>query len=170
MVHKETQQMFGMYGNSRVVVFSLHCHCPSFFCVCHRRTTHLESKRARINAYWVLTAKAEDKKKVVKKEEKEDTESESSSSSSSSSSDSASGSSSGCALPPPLFLCRPKFQPPQSEGASRGLVPLGDQETGEQTFCCPYPPPNRNRAGPKGDPPPPRPQHALAPSLQAGTW
>ena len=74
---------------------------PSFLCVSHRRTTHLESKRARINAYWVVTAKAEDKKKVVKKEEKEDTERESSSSSSSRSSDSASGSSSGCALPPP---------------------------------------------------------------------
>ena len=45
-------------------------------------------------------------------------------------------------LPPPaLGLCRPKFQPPQSEGAGRGLVPLGDQETGEQTFCCPHPPP-----------------------------
>ena len=45
-------------------------------------------------------------------------------------------------VPPPLSpLCRPKFQPPQSEGAGRGLVPLGDQETGEQTFCCPHPPP-----------------------------
>ena len=103
MVYKDTQQMFGMYGTSRVVVFSLHCHCPFLFFVSHRRTTHLESKRARINAYWVVTAKAEDKKKVVKKEEKEDTESESNNSSSSSSSDSASGSSSGCA-PPPLPL------------------------------------------------------------------
>ena len=106
MVHKETQQMFAMYGTSRVVVFSLHCHCPFFFFVSHRRTTHLESKRARINAYWVVTAKAEDKKKVVKKEEKEDTKSESSSSSSSSSSDSTSSSISGCALPlaPPVPL------------------------------------------------------------------
>ena len=114
MVHKDTQQMFGMYGTSRVLVFSLPCHYPSFFFVSHRRTTHLESKRARINAYWVVVAKAEDKKKVVKKEEKEDTESESNSSSSSS--DSASSSRSGCALPPPpsplrndqacvLFLC-----------------------------------------------------------------
>ena len=99
MVHNETQQMFGMYGTSRAVV-SLHCHRPFFFCVSHRRTTHLESKRARINCYWVVTAKAEDKKKGVKKEAKEETESESSSSSSSSSSDSASSSSSGCALPP----------------------------------------------------------------------
>ena len=59
--------------------------------------------------------------------------------------------------PPPHTLCRPKFQPPQSEGAGRGLVPLGDQETGEQTFCCPHPPPNRNGAGPKAGPAPPPP-------------
>ena len=92
--------MFGAYGTSPVVV-SLHCHCPFFFCVSHRRTTHLESKRGRINCYWVVSAKAEDTKKVVKKEEKEESESESSSRSSSSNSDSASSSSSGCALPPP---------------------------------------------------------------------
>ena len=42
--------------------------------------------------------------------------------------------------PPPCPLSRPKFQPPQSEGAGRGLVPLGDQETGEQTFAAPTPP------------------------------
>ena len=71
--------------------------------------------------------------------------------------------------PPPLPLCRPKFQPPQSEGAGRGLVPLGDQETGEQTFCCPHPPQQkwgRTESRPSTPPPP----HALAPSLQAVTW
>ena len=61
--------------------------------------------------------------------------------------------------PPPPRPCRPKFQPPQSEGAGRGLVPLGDQETGEQAFCCPPPPPPPNRNGaesrPSTAPPPP---------------
>ena len=69
---------------------------------------------------------------------------------------------------PPSNLCRPKFQPPQSEGAGRGLVPPGDQETGEQNFCCPHPPPP-TEMGPdrKQAQHPPPPQHALAPSLQA---
>ena len=64
--------------------------------------------------------------------------------------------------PPPHGPCRPKFQPPQSEGAGRGLVPLGDQETGEQAFCCPPPPPpNRNGAEsrPSTAPPPSMPSH-----------
>ena len=33
MGHKETQQMFGMYGTICVLVFSLHCHCVPFFSV-----------------------------------------------------------------------------------------------------------------------------------------
>ena len=54
-------------------------------------------------------------------------------------------------FPIPSPLSRPQFQPPQSEGASRGLVP--HQETGVETFCCPSPPPsNRNRAGLKAGP------------------
>ena len=65
--------------------------------------------------------------------------------------------------PPPAPLCRPKFQPPQSEGAGRGLVPRGDQETGEQTFCCPHPPQQkwgRTESRPSTPPPPPRmPSH-----------
>ena len=65
--------------------------------------------------------------------------------------------------PAPPSLCRPKFQPPQSEGAGRGLVPLGDQETGEQTFCCPHPPQQkwgRTESRPSTPPPPPRmPSH-----------
>ena len=65
--------------------------------------------------------------------------------------------------PPPLPpLCRPKFQPPQSEGAGRGLVPLGDQETGEQTFCCPHPPQQkwgRTESSPSTPPPPRMPSH-----------
>ena len=65
--------------------------------------------------------------------------------------------------PPPLCPCRPKFQPPQSEGAGRGLVPLGDQETGEQTFCCPQPPPQQKggglNAGQATPPPPGMPSH-----------
>ena len=61
---------------------------------------------------------------------------------------------------PPSGPCRPKFQPPQSEGAGRGLVPLGDQETGEQAFCCPPPTEMGPKAGPAQPPPP---QHALAP-------
>ena len=73
--------------------------------------------------------------------------------------------------PPPPKLCRPKFQPPQSEGAGRGLVPLGDQETGEQTFCCPYPYPQQKWGQTESRPgTPPAPQHALAPTLQADTW
>ena len=66
MGHKDTQQMFSMYGTSCVLVFSLHCHSPPLFFVSDRRTTHLERKRAHINCYWVMAAKAEDKKKVVK--------------------------------------------------------------------------------------------------------
>ena len=65
--------------------------------------------------------------------------------------------------PPPQTLCRPKFQPPQSEGAGRGLVPLGDQETGEQTFCCPHPPQQkwgRTESRPS-TPPPPACPHTL---------
>ena len=64
--------------------------------------------------------------------------------------------------PPPPGLCRPKFQPPQSEGAGRGLVPLGDQETGEQTFCCPHPPQQkwgRTESRPSTPPPPRMPSH-----------
>ena len=64
--------------------------------------------------------------------------------------------------PPPKGLCRPKFQPPQSEGAGRGLVPLGDQETGEQTFCCPYPPQQKwgwTESRPSTPPPPSMPSH-----------
>ena len=60
--------------------------------------------------------------------------------------------------PPPTAPSRPKFQPPQSEGAGRGLVPLGDQEIGEQTFCCPYPPQQkwgRTESRPSTPPPPP---------------
>ena len=63
---------------------------------------------------------------------------------------------------PPPPLCRPKFQPPQSEGAGRGLVPLGDQETGEQTFCCPHPPQQkwgRTESRPSTPPPPRMPSH-----------
>ena len=73
--------------------------------------------------------------------------------------------------PPPTSPCRPKFQPPQSEGAGRGLVPLGDQETGEQAFCCPPPPPTEMgpKAGP-AQPPPPACPRTPAPSLQAVTW
>ena len=67
--------------------------------------------------------------------------------------------------PPPSHLCRPKFQPPQSEGAGRGLVPLGDQETGEQTFCCPYPP-QQKWGGTKSRPAPPPP--ACPRTLTAG--
>ena len=67
-----------------------------------------------------------------------------------------------CGTPPPQPppLCRPKFQPPQSEGAGRGLVPLGDQETGEQTFCCPPPPPPTEMGRDQKEtrpPPPPAP-------------
>ena len=65
--------------------------------------------------------------------------------------------------PPPILGCRPKFQPPQSEGAGRGLVPLGDQETGEQTFCCPHPPQQkwgRTESRPS-TPPPPACPHTL---------
>ena len=64
--------------------------------------------------------------------------------------------------PPPPPLCRPKFQPPQSEGAGRGLVPRGDQETGEQTFCCPHPPQQkwgRTESRPSTPPPPRMPSH-----------
>ena len=67
-----------------------------------------------------------------------------------------------CPPPPPRGLCRPKFQPPQSEGAGRGLVPLGDQETGEQTFCCPHPPPTEmgpDRKQAQHPPPPSMPSH-----------
>ena len=69
-------------------------------------------------------------------------------------------------VPPPSPtppLCRPKFQPPQSEGAGRGLVPRGDQETGEQTFCCPHPPQQkwgRTESRPS-TPPPPACPHTL---------
>ena len=64
-------------------------------------------------------------------------------------------------LPPPPHSyspSRPKFQPPQSQGAGRGLVPLGDQKIGEQTFCCPYPPQQkwgRTESRPSTPPPPP---------------
>ena len=67
--------------------------------------------------------------------------------------------------PPPPGLCRPKFQPPQSEGAGRGLVPLGDQETGEQTFCCPHPPQQkwgRTESRPSTPPPPACPRTLTA--------
>ena len=50
MGQKETEQMFGMYGTSCVLVFSLHCHCFPFF-LSHKRSTHLESKRALMNFY-----------------------------------------------------------------------------------------------------------------------
>ena len=75
------------------------------------------------------------------------------------------------APPLPLHPCRPKFQPPQSEGAGRGLVPLGDQETGEQAFCCPPPPPTEMgpKAGP-AQPPPPACPRTPALSLQTVTW
>ena len=66
------------------------------------------------------------------------------------------------AIPPPPGPCRPKFQPPQSEGAGRGLVPLGDQETGEQAFCCPPPPPQQKwgrKQAQHSPPPPSMPSH-----------
>ena len=74
-------------------------------------------------------------------------------------------------IKPPPPPCRPKFQPPQSEGAGRGLVPLGDQETGEQAFCCPPPPPTEMgpKAGPAQPPPPPPPSMPSHPrTLTAG--
>ena len=63
---------------------------------------------------------------------------------------------------PPCFVCPPKFRPPQSEAAGRGLVPLGDQEKGEQTFCCPHPPPTEmgpDRKEAQHPPPPSMPSH-----------
>ena len=45
-----------------------------------------------------------------------------------------------CPLLPPPGPSQFKFQPPHSECVGPGLVPLGDQEKGGQTFCCPYPP------------------------------
>ena len=45
-----------------------------------------------------------------------------------------------CQLLPPPGPSQFKFQPPHSECVGPGLVPLGDQEKGGQTFCCPYPP------------------------------
>ena len=42
-------------------------------------------------------------------------------------------------LPPPS---RPKFKPPQSEGAGRGLVPHWGPDNREGGFCSPPPPPS----------------------------
>ena len=83
-----------------------------------------------------------------------------------------------CAPPPPPATprpCRPKFQPPQSEGAGRGLVPLGDQETGEQTFCCPYPPHPQQKGGrtesrPGTPPPPSKPSPCPCPTHTSLPW
>ena len=52
--------------------------------------------------------------------------------------------------PPPRALCRPKFQPPQSEGAGRGLVPFsGTNNQGSIPFATPPPRP-LTEAGPNG--------------------
>ena len=57
--------------------------------------------------------------------------------------------------PPPHSLSQPKFKPPQSEGAGRGLAPAGDLETGGTLFAAPPPPP------PQGEKPN---QHTLCPT------
>ena len=64
--------------------------------------------------------------------------------------------------PPPCPLYQPKFQLPQSEGAGRGLVPLGNEETGEQTFLLPLPPQQKwgqTESRPSTPPPPNMPSH-----------
>ena len=74
--------------------------------------------------------------------------------------------------PNPLQLCRPKFQPPQREGAGRGLVPPWGPGNWGADLLLPLPPPPPTEMGrdQKQTRHPPPPQHALAPSLQAGTW
>ena len=65
--------------------------------------------------------------------------------------------------------CRPKFQPPQSEGAGRGLVPFWGRGEGANFFLPPPPPlPNRHVSGRVTEPPPPSTPFAL--SLKASTW
>ena len=71
--------------------------------------------------------------------------------------------------PPPPTLCRPEFQPPQSEGAGRGLVPVWGP-TNRAAYLLPSPPPNRSGTEWVTDPtqpPPPAPRHVLC-TLAAG--
>ena len=64
--------------------------------------------------------------------------------------------------PPPPFLCRPKFQPPQARVQAVGWFPLGTRKQGSRPFAAPTPP-NRPGAGPKAGPahppPPSMPSH-----------
>ena len=69
--------------------------------------------------------------------------------------------------PPSKVSVGPNFSHHKARVQAVGWFPLGTRKLGSRLFAAPTPPPNRNGAGPKGDP---RPQHALAPSLQAGTW
>ena len=68
--------------------------------------------------------------------------------------------------PPPLPPVGPNFSHHKARVQALGWLPVGDQETGEQTFCCPPPPGTERVSDPKH--PPPRPQ--VHPSHSSASW
>ena len=76
----------------------------------------------------------------------------------------------GSTGPTAATLSRPKFQPPQSEGAGRGLAPRWGPGNREGGFSCPTPPPppvsGVSAFGTTHRPPPPPP--TLCPACSTG--